>query len=47
MMTIEPIGLHRWTIRELAGCRLRVGPIEALDGTPVVDIKAVLDDTDR
>jgi tRNA (Thr-GGU) A37 N-methylase len=28
---------------EIAGVRLRVGPIEALDGTPVVDIKIVLD----
>ncbi|HEV2235868.1 MAG TPA: tRNA (N6-threonylcarbamoyladenosine(37)-N6)-methyltransferase TrmO [Ktedonobacterales bacterium] len=38
----NPLGLHRVTVREVAGSRLRVGPIEAIDGTPVVDIKAVL-----
>jgi tRNA-Thr(GGU) m(6)t(6)A37 methyltransferase TsaA len=40
----NPLGLHRVTVREIAGARLRVGPIEAIDGTPVVDIKVVLDD---
>ena len=39
----NPIGLHRVTVREVAGTRLRIGPIEAIDGTPVVDVKAVLD----
>jgi tRNA-Thr(GGU) m(6)t(6)A37 methyltransferase TsaA len=39
----NPLGLHRVTVYEIAGTRLRVGPIEAIDGTPVVDIKAVLD----
>ena len=38
----NPLGLHRVTVRELAGTRLRIGPIEAIDGTPVVDIKPVL-----
>lgn len=38
----NPIGLHRATIRSIKGTRLRVGPIEAIDGTPVVDIKPVL-----
>jgi tRNA-Thr(GGU) m(6)t(6)A37 methyltransferase TsaA len=38
----NPLGLHRVTVRELSGRRLRVGPLEAIDGTPVVDIKAVL-----
>ena len=38
----NPLGLHRVTLREIAGSRLRVGPIEAIDGTPVVDIKPVL-----
>lgn len=37
----NPLGLHRVTVREIAGNRLRLGPIEAIDGTPVVDIKAV------
>ena len=38
----NPIGLHRVTIRRISGNRLRVGPIEVVDGTPVVDIKPVL-----
>jgi tRNA-Thr(GGU) m(6)t(6)A37 methyltransferase TsaA len=40
----NPLGLHRVTVRELSGTRLRIGPIEAIDGTPVVDVKAVLGD---
>jgi len=40
----NPLGLHRVTVREIDGTRLRIGPIEAIDGTPVVDIKAVLAD---
>jgi tRNA-Thr(GGU) m(6)t(6)A37 methyltransferase TsaA len=43
----NPLGLHRVTIREIAGHQLRIGPMEAIDGTPVVDIKAVLDSRDR
>lgn len=35
----NPLGLHRVNVREIAGTRLRVGPIEAIDGTPVVDVK--------
>jgi tRNA-Thr(GGU) m(6)t(6)A37 methyltransferase TsaA len=38
----NPLGLHPVTVREIDGTRLRVGPIEAIDGTPVVDIKPVL-----
>ena len=38
----NPLGLHQVTIREISGFRLRIGPIEAIDGTPVVDIKPVL-----
>ena len=38
----NPLGLHPVTIRAIDGRRLRVGPIEAIDGTPVVDIKPVL-----
>lgn len=40
----NPLGLHRVTVREIAGTRVRIGPIEAIDGTPVVDVKAVLFD---
>ena len=38
----NPLGLHRVAVKEIDGARLRVGPIEAIDGTPVVDIKTVL-----
>src|SRR5256714_12483671 len=38
----NPLGLHRVTVREIAGKSVKVGPIEAIDGTPVVDIKPVL-----
>lgn len=38
----NPLGLHPVTVRRIAGNRLRIGPIEAIDGTPVVDIKPVL-----
>ena len=38
----NPLGLHRVTLREIVNNRLRIGPIEAIDGTPVVDIKPVL-----
>jgi tRNA-Thr(GGU) m(6)t(6)A37 methyltransferase TsaA len=38
----NPVGLHRVSVLEVAGHRLRVAPMEAIDGTPVVDIKPVL-----
>ena len=38
----NPIGLHRVTVLEIDGLRLRVSGLEALDGTPVVDVKPVL-----
>ena len=38
----NPIGLHRVTVTEIDGVRLRVRNLEALDGTPVVDVKPVL-----
>jgi len=41
----NPLGLHRVTVREISGTRLRIGPIEAIDGTPVVDVKPVLVDS--
>jgi len=40
----NPLGLHRVTVREISGSTLTVGPIEAIDGTPVVDIKIAIDD---
>lgn len=38
----NPLGLHPVTVRAIDGNRLHVGPIEAIDGTPVVDIKPAL-----
>ena len=38
----NPVGLHRVSVLEVAGQRLRVAPMEAIDGTPIVDIKPVL-----
>ena len=40
----NPIGLHRVTVRRIARNRLRIGPIEAIDGSPVIDIKPVFSD---
>jgi tRNA (Thr-GGU) A37 N-methylase len=30
----KPLGLHPVTVREIAGGRIRIGPIEAIDGRP-------------
>ena len=38
----NPLGLHRVTVREIVGNRIRIGPMEAIDGTPIADIKPVL-----
>ena len=39
----NPIGLHRVKVLEVRErCYLRVFPLEALDGTPIIDIKPVL-----
>ncbi len=38
----NPIGLHRAEIVEVDDLRIRVRPLEAIDGTPVVDVKPVL-----
>jgi tRNA (Thr-GGU) A37 N-methylase len=42
----NPIGLHRVSVLEVAGQRLRVAPLEAIDGTPIVDIKPALAKSD-
>ncbi len=39
----NPLGLHRVKVLEIKGNSVKVGPLEAIDGTPVVDIKPVLD----
>ena len=38
----NPIGLHRVTVLEVDGTRLRVRDLEAIDGTPILDVKPVL-----
>ena len=38
----NPLGLHPVIVHAIDGRRLRIGPIEAIDGTPVVDIKPSL-----
>jgi tRNA-Thr(GGU) m(6)t(6)A37 methyltransferase TsaA len=38
----NPIGLHRVTVLAVDGLRMRVRDLEALDGTPIVDVKPPL-----
>jgi tRNA-Thr(GGU) m(6)t(6)A37 methyltransferase TsaA len=38
----NPIGLHRVTVVAIEGMRMRVRDLEALDGTPIVDVKPLL-----
>jgi tRNA-Thr(GGU) m(6)t(6)A37 methyltransferase TsaA len=40
----NPVGIHRVTIVEVASpTRFRVDALEAIDGTPIIDLKPVLD----
>jgi len=43
----NPVGLHRVSVREVTGRNVRVAPMEAIDGTPIVDIKPVLGHVDE
>jgi tRNA-Thr(GGU) m(6)t(6)A37 methyltransferase TsaA len=44
----NPIGLHRVEVLEIQESdRIRVGPLEALDGTPVIDIKPILPESNE
>jgi tRNA-Thr(GGU) m(6)t(6)A37 methyltransferase TsaA len=43
----NPIGLHRVRIVDVQDNRIRVSDLEALDGTPIVDIKPVLSPRER
>jgi tRNA-Thr(GGU) m(6)t(6)A37 methyltransferase TsaA len=44
----NPIGLHRVAVLEIQKPdRIRVRPLEALDGTPIIDIKPVLPEFDE
>jgi len=40
----NPIGLHRVHVVSVSGTRIRVRNLEALDGTPVLDVKPVLEE---
>lgn len=37
----NPVGLHQVSVLEIGEHKLRVAPIEAIDGTPIVDLKPV------
>jgi tRNA-Thr(GGU) m(6)t(6)A37 methyltransferase TsaA len=39
----NPIGLHPVKVLAIEGARIKVSNLEALDGTPVVDVKPVLE----
>ncbi|WP_328469275.1 tRNA (N6-threonylcarbamoyladenosine(37)-N6)-methyltransferase TrmO [Actinoplanes sp. NBC_00393] len=41
----NPVGLHRVRVLAVDGLRVRVADLEAVDGTPVIDVKPVLDAT--
>lgn len=44
----NPFGLHRTRITAIDGLRIDVSSLEAVDGTPIVDVKPVLEkDLDR
>jgi tRNA-Thr(GGU) m(6)t(6)A37 methyltransferase TsaA len=38
----NPIGLHRVEITSIDGARVGVRNLEAIDGTPIIDVKAIL-----
>ena len=38
----NPIGLHRTTILAIEAARMQVSELEAIDGTPVLDLKPAL-----
>ena len=39
----NPIGLHRVRILRIDGLRVQVRNLEAIDGTPILDVKPVID----
>jgi tRNA-Thr(GGU) m(6)t(6)A37 methyltransferase TsaA len=42
----NPLGLHRAKVLEINAGSLLIGPIEVIDGTPVLDIKPVVEEAD-
>jgi tRNA-Thr(GGU) m(6)t(6)A37 methyltransferase TsaA len=43
----NPIGLHRVAVISVEATTVRVRGLEAIDGTPVIDVKPVLHDVDE
>ncbi|MDQ1364068.1 MAG: hypothetical protein QOE57_110, partial [Acidimicrobiaceae bacterium] len=43
----NPVGLHRVEVLSVEGTRIGVRNLEALDGTPIVDVKPVLSPDSR
>jgi tRNA-Thr(GGU) m(6)t(6)A37 methyltransferase TsaA len=43
----NPIGVHRVTVVAVDGCNVRVRDLEAIDGTPIIDVKPVLGPRER
>lgn len=43
----NPIGLHRVRVVDVQGVELRVADLEAIDGTPVLDLKPVLGEVEE
>ena len=43
----NPVGMHRVQILAVEGTRLRVNDLEAVDGTPIIDVKPALHGLDR
>lgn len=41
----NPLGLHRAKVLRINANGIMIGPIEAIDGTPVVDIKPVVEES--
>jgi tRNA (Thr-GGU) A37 N-methylase len=41
-MRPNPIGLHRVEVETIEGNRMSVSNLEAINGTPIVDVKPVL-----
>ncbi|MET0457637.1 MAG: tRNA (N6-threonylcarbamoyladenosine(37)-N6)-methyltransferase TrmO [Ilumatobacteraceae bacterium] len=41
----NPVGLHRVQVLSIDGSTVRVGQLEAIDGTPIIDVKPVLGPT--
>jgi tRNA-Thr(GGU) m(6)t(6)A37 methyltransferase TsaA len=39
----NPVGLHRVSVLAVEDGRVRVGPLEAIHGTPIIDIKPVIE----